>query len=558
MTTNGRKKANKRESGIGFSRRSPVSVYKRTALLIAIIILFLVSGFLSKLESRSLRKPLGEYRLALSSEPITLDPALFSDVYSLNVGVNLFDGLVEFDKNLNVAPAVARRWIISRDHRIYTFYLRRGVKFHNGREVTAEDFIYSFQRILHPDTKSPAAPLFSYIKGTGAFRRGQSQTVAGLFARDRHTLTIELNEPFAPFLSILATANAKVVPREAIGTDFGNHPVGTGPFRFHSWDKGHSIILTANNDYFGGRAQLDLVRFRIYANDQPEVIFNDFEKGLLDQTVVPQNRYEMVCNDPGYRQRYRLVSKPGLNLVYLGINGRMPPLHDPRIRKAISHAVDTRRIATEISGRGSVPAAGILPPGIAGFDPNFKGFSYDPQKARSLLAEAGHPGGLGIPPLEIWTVSKSERVKQELGAYRKYLAEIGIQVIPKVAKNWKEFIELIDSKKVSMFYAAWYADYPDPDNFIYALFHSKSPTNRTGYQNPEVDELLEQARHETDYMKRVDMYRGIERLIMRDAPVIPQHTNSNNCLFQPWVQDVEIGYLGPAHLPLRKLHLRER
>ncbi len=535
------------------------SRYRLLLFQFSLLAVFIISGLgvVSTLASPSQKQRSGECRLPLASEPVTLDPASFSDVYSINVGVNLFDGLVEFDEHLNVAPAIARRWIISRDHRTYTFHLHKGVKFHNGREVTAEDFVYSFQRILDPETKSPAAPLFSYIKGAKAFREGLNKTVAGLITEDSHTLTIQLEEPFAPFLSILATANAKVVPKETMGPDFGKHPVGTGPFRFHSWEEGRAIILTANNGYFGDCPLVDLVRFRIYSNDQWEIIFSDFEKGLLDQAIVPKKRYDQVIKDPLYRKKNRLISKPGLNIVYLGMNGTIPPFNDIRIRKAVSYAVNTQAIVKQITGRGSVPAKGVLPPGMAGFDPNFKGYSYDPDKARSLLSEAGYPEGRGIPPVEIWTVSKSQRVKNEILAYRKYLAEIGIQVIPKVAKNWKEFVGLINAKKVPMFYAAWYADYPDPDNFLYVLFHSKSPTNRMGYHNPVVDELLERARHETDYMKRVDMYREIERLVMQDAPIISQHINSYNCLFQPWVRNADIGYLGPAYIPLRKLRLAQ-
>jgi peptide/nickel transport system substrate-binding protein/oligopeptide transport system substrate-binding protein len=239
------------------------------------------------------------------------------------------------------------------------------------------------------------------------------------------------------------------------------------------------------------------------------------------------------------------------------MNQTVTPFNDIRVRQAFCHAVDSENIVKQITKQGSVPAKGILPAGIAGFDPNFKGYAYDPAKTRQLLAEAGYPGGRGIPPIEVWTVSKSESVKQELAAYQRYLADVGIQLVPKVANNWKEFIGLINAKKAPMFYAAWYADYPDPDNFLYVLAHSKSPTNRMAYHNPEVDNQLELARHETDYMKRVQMYREIEKQVMSDALIICQHTNSFNCLIQPWVKGVEVGYLGPAYIPLRGVKIEQ-
>jgi peptide/nickel transport system substrate-binding protein/oligopeptide transport system substrate-binding protein len=467
--------------------------------------------------------------------------------------MNLFDGLVEFDKDLNIVPAIADIWKISRDHMKYTFLLRKGVKFHNGREVTAEDFVFSISRILSPEIKSPVASLFLNIQGARPFHEGKTAKLTGLIAEDPYTLVIRLEEPFAPFLSILAMANAKVVPKEVIGPDFARKPVGTGPFRFGKWEAGKEIVLKANTEYFDRRPFLDTLKFHIYPNIEWEKIFSDFEKGMLDQSIIPSGKYELVKSDPRYTEGYQFISQPTLNLVYVGMNVLFSPLDDVKVRQAISYAVDTEKIVEEITKRGSIPAKGILPPGIAGYDPEVKGYVYNPQKALELLEQAGYPNGKGFPPLEIWTVSKSESVQRELEAYRKYLAEIGIKLTRKVAKNWKEFVRLINEKKAPLFYAAWYADYPDPDNFLYVLCHSKSKTNRMGYHNPEVDKLLEKARQEIDYMKRVKAYQDIQRLALQDAPLLCQHVNAFNYLFQPWVQGIEVSYLGAAYIPFRKI-----
>ena len=169
------------------------------------------------------------------------------------------------------------------------------------------------------------------------------------------------------------------------------------------------------------------------------------------------------------------------------------------------------------------------------------------------MASAGYPDGKGIPPLEIWTVSKSESVQNELAAYKKYLSDVGIQITPRVAESWKEFIDLINAKKIPMFYAAWYADYPDADNFLYVLCHSGSKTNRMGYVNPDADRLLDLAREESDYMKRADMYQQIDKLVMDESPVICQHINSFNYVFQPWVKNTEMSPLGIAYLSFREV-----
>lgn len=500
----------------------------------------------------------GKYNLPLSSEPQSLDPAFITDIYAVTVANNLFDGLVEFDDDLNIVPAIAELWKISRDHKTYTFQLRQGIRFHNGREVIAEDFVFSISRILNPDTHSPVASLFLNIQGAKEFNEGKTKEVTGLQVLDRYRLRIQLDEPFSPFLSILAMANAKVIPKEAVGADFSRHPIGTGPFKFNSWKTGKEIILTANENYYLGRPYLDSLYFQIYPNMEWEKIFDDFGRGFLEQSIIPSSKYNLITTDPQYRKRFNLVSQPTLNLVYIGINCRIKALNDVRVRQALSLAVDIEAIVKEITKRGSIPAKGILPPGIAGFDPQFKGYGYNPVKARKLLAEAGYPNGQGIPALEIWTVSKSESVQKELEAYQKYWAEIGIQVVPKVADNWKHFVKLINEKKVPLYYAAWYADYPDPDNFLFTLCHSKSRANRMGYENSKIDQKLEAARTEGDYIKRMHIYREVERHVMEDAPLIAQHVNSFNYLFQPWVKGIEVSYLGEAYIPLRKIWIDYR
>ena len=493
------------------------------------------------------------YRVPLASEPVTLDPALFSGIYAMNVANNIFDGLVEFDENLNVRPAIAKIWKISRDHRTYLFKLRRGVTFHHGREVTAQDFAYSFQRILDPALKSPAASLFRKIKGAQAFQAGTSRSVAGLRVKDTHTLVIELEEPFAPFLSILAMANAKVVPKEKVKANFGQHPIGTGPFRFTAWKPEEEITLTANPNYYAGQPRLKSLRFMIYQNVDWEKIYADFEQGHLDQSLIPSGQHQALDTPNAKEDSPNLISKPGLNVVYLGLNNDLDAFKDRRVRQAIYYAVDREKIVRDSARWRSAPTQGILPPGIAGFDPYFNGYRYDPQKARQLLAEAGYPQGKGIPAIELWTVAKTDRVKQQLEGYRDYLAAIGIQVVPKVAANWKEFIKRINDKQAAMFYAAWYADFPDPDNFLYTLCHSQSRTNRMNYHNPQVDRLLDQARSEVDYEKRVELYRQIERMVMQDAPLIAQHVNSFNYVFQPWVKGIQMNHLGAMYLPFRKI-----
>jgi len=198
----------------------------------------------------------GIYRKPLEFNPKTLDPALSIDQYAVTVIQQIFDGLVQFDKNLNIIPAIARSWKVSSDGLTYTFYLREGVRFHNGREVTAEDFVYSFTRILDPETKSSSSDFFVHVLGAKEYLDKKAKDVKGLISLDKYTLKILLSKPYSPFLSILAMKGSKVVPKEVIeklGIDFGRSPVGTGPFKFVSMKEGDEIVLEANPHYFEGR-----------------------------------------------------------------------------------------------------------------------------------------------------------------------------------------------------------------------------------------------------------------------------------------------------------------
>ena len=230
------------------------------------------------------------YRRPLGHDPKTLDPARVSDVYSLSISQQIFDGLVQYDNALTIVPALAEFWRASRDGLVWTFTIRRGAKFHHGREVTAEDVVYSFARILDPKTRSGAAELFLNVKGARDFRDGRAKSVAGLVALDRRTVQVTLDEGITPFVAVAAVGHAKIVPRdlvETLGEAFGAHPVGTGPFKFVRWERGKEVVLGANKDYFDGAPRLARLVFRIFAGEQRDAMHEEFQKGNLEDSPVP-------------------------------------------------------------------------------------------------------------------------------------------------------------------------------------------------------------------------------------------------------------------------------
>ncbi len=493
------------------------------------------------------------YRRPLGNDPATLDPARIRDIYSLSVAQQIFDGLVEFDHTLTIAPALAQYWKASRDGLTWTFTLKKGLKFHHGREVTAEDVVYSFTRILDPKTRSGAADLFVNIKGAQDFREGRARQVTGLAALDRYTVQVSLSEAFAPFVSVLAVGHAKIVPRELVeqqGDAFGTRPVGTGPFSFLRWDRGKEIVLAANSEYFNGAPKITRVIYRIFPGENFEAMYSEFQRGQLEDSPLPYRRIV-----PLPEQTY--VKRPMFSVRFYGLNRRLKPLDDRRVRQALIHAIDRPAVIEEVFLGRYIPARGVLPPGTQGYNPKLRGYAYDPQKARELLATAGYPAGRGLPPIAIWS-SVRDRVVVEHAQLRHYLEAVGFQPEFHYETDWPTFSRLLGEGKLPVFLYAWYADVPDPDNFLTKLFHSRSPRNFFGYANPAIDDLLVHARNEPDPQRRVELYRRAEQAIVDDAPIIPFWHYTYERLFQPYVRSVEVNGLGDPYIPLRKIWLDGR
>ncbi len=496
----------------------------------------------------------GVYRRPLGNDPATLDPARLRDIYSLAVGQQLFDGLVQFDQTLNITPALAQFWVASRDWLTWTFTLRKGVKFHHGREVTSDDVVYSFTRLLDPRLRSGGADHFMTIQGAPEFREGKAKQVAGLAALDRYTVRVTLTEASVPFVSILAVGQAKIVPRELVeeqGEAFGLQPVGTGPFKFVRWERGKEIVLAANPDYFDGPPKLARLVFRIFPGERLDSVFADFQAGNLEDSPIPSKDYRQIIAS----QAYQYFRRPIFSLRHYGLNTRMKPLDDRRVRQALVYAIDREAIVADPwLGRYAL-ARGILPPGTLGFNPKLRGYPYDPPRARELLVQAGYPGGKGLPPIAIWSSVRSEEMLREHERIRKDLEAVGVTAEFQYSPDWPTYSKAMSERKLPVFLRGWLADVPDPENFLAKLFHSASPWNYMGYANATVDGLLEKARAEPDVPRRVEVYRRAEELVMDDAPVIPVWHQTYERLFQPYVKGVEVSGLGDAYIPFRKVWL---
>ena len=528
------------------STRSPVGVA---------VVLYLLVAFVAPALAQ--HDPSGIYRRPIGHDPQTLDPARTSDVYGRSVTQHLFDGLVQFDATLMVSPALAEFWKASRDGLTWTFNLRKGVRFHHGRELTAEDVVYSFTRILDPTVKSGAADLFSVIQGAREFREGRAPAVTGLKALDRFTVQVVLIDATVPFVSLLAIGHAKIVPKDIVsqsGDAFGLRPVGTGPFKFMRWERNQEIVLAANDSYFGGSPRLARVVFRIFSGDRWDVSYDEFRKGHLEDTIPPSQGYVEVIQD----RRWIYLKRPMISIRFYGFNTRMKPLDDRRVRLALLYAIDRQGLIRDVHSDRYIVARGILPPGILGFNPKLSAPGFDPVRARDLLAQAGYPGGRGLPAIRITSSVNADAVVREHEYLRRGLAAIGVKVEFVYGTDWPTFSKALGEHRLQAFMYAWYADVPDPDNFLSKLFHSKSPRNLFAYDNAGVDTVLTLARSETDVQRRVEAYRRAEEQILEDAPLVPILHHTYERLFQPYVKGIEVNGLGDAYFELRKMWLERR
>jgi len=482
----------------------------------------------------------GYYRLPLTDNPVTLDPAKFTGVDSEGVAGRIFNTLVTLDADLKPIPEIAEKWVVSGDGRTYTFTLRRGVRFHNGREMIAEDVRYSFERLLRRETVSRRAWVVEPIAGADDLREGSADSLKGLEVVDQYTVRITLAAPFPPILSQLAMTNAAVIPREEVekkDVPFGRRPVGTGPFRFVTWKDNDVIELARNEDYFDGPPALAGIRFRVIK--EPVVAYHEYRAGNLEHCAVPEGSLNQIRSGS---LRGELRSVATLSTYYLGIM----MTHDPagknlHLRRALNYAVDREFLCEKVLGGTHMPAKGVLPPGLPSHDPGLEGYAADPQRARHELDEAGFGPENPVPELTLYC-KNSQRTLQVAQVIQNDLQRIGIKASVR-ALDFGALKAAINKAEPDLFYLSWIADFPDADNFL-QIFHSARhgpPGNRVRYTNTEVDALLDQSRREVDREKRTELLRRAEAAIVHDAPWIFLSHGQTHLLVKPYVRGFELG-----------------
>ena len=496
----------------------------------------------------------GVFRFPIFFVPQTFDPVLDQAVSLAYVSQQVGDGLVAYDRNLRVVPGLAESWTVSKDGREYLFTLRKGVRFHNGKALTADDVVASILRVFRSGKLPANGKFFERIDGAPELLEGKAETLSGLEAVSEGEVRLRLAEPYAPFLSSLAMPLAKIIPaelaRDTTGK-YGRHPVGTGPFIFTSADE-KTIVLKANRDYFRGPPELDEIRFVLYEGGDRDKAFADFREGRLEGTPLPGSANPAELRRAGYQ----VITRPRLSIMFYGMNSTVPPYDNSNLRMALALGTDRKTNVSKKLGGGHFPANQILPPGMPGYTPNNALLKYDPIKAVRLLEKAGYPGGRGLGELPIASASHSGFAVRELELFAEDLARIGVKVKPVFVDEWDEFKKGVIEGKYPLFRYAWYADAPSPDDLMAPLFETGSTANFTRFTDPEVDTLFAQARTEVDPVRRAALYRKAERIILQKAPLIPLLFISTRVVFQGWVKGIDLPAIGGPYMPLRQVSVR--
>jgi oligopeptide transport system substrate-binding protein len=479
------------------------------------------------------------FNINLDQNVTSLDPAFARNQNAIWMVNQLFNGLVQVDKDLNNIPCIAKAWQMSTDGLTYTFNLRNDVYFHDdplfqngkGRKVVASDFAYSFYRLIDPKVASSGSWIFSdKVKDSTSFK-----------AVNDTTFQIKLVKPFPAFMNLLTAQYCSVVPKEVVehyGKDFRSHPVGTGPFKFKYWKEDEILVLLKNEHYWEKEGEtrlpyLDAVKVT-FISDKQSAFMNFIKKDLDFFDKVDGSYRDDILTKSGkmtkkYRGKFQLIKSSYLCTEYVGILVdtsksivKNSPLRFKKVRQAINYAIDKPKLIKYLRNSIGVPAtSGFIPQGMPGFDSTrVKGYHYNLPRAMKLLAEAGFPNGKGMPEV---TLSTSTTYKDLIEFIQSELSNIGIRAKVDVSPS-ASLRDMMSKNEVNFFRGSWIADYSDGENYL-SVFYSKNRVplgpNYTGYFNKAFDQLFEQSYYENDPKKRYELYYKMDNMVIENASIVP-------------------------------------
>lgn len=446
--------------------------------------------------------------LALESDPTNIDPRFGTDVNSARVYQLTSSGLIKKDPKLNLVPDLAERWE-NPDDKTYIFYLRKGVKFHDGTEFTAEDVKYTFESILDPEMNSPKASPYKKIDSIEII--------------DPYTLKFTLKEVFSPFLIEMIQ---KIVPKKATeeqeGKKFAENLVGTGPFKLVEWAHDEQVVLEANPDYFEGSPKVDKIVLKIIPDDT--VRFLELKQGGVDlvQNAIPPDMVPIAEKTEGLK----VTTQESIIIYYLGFNLEDPILKNVKVRQAVAYAIDRQALIEHLMKGQASLATGLLSPSNWAYESDVQIYNYDVEKAKALLDEAGYPDPDGDGPeprLKIIYKTSTNPLRIRIGeVLQDQLKKAGIEISEIQTFEWAKFYDDIKSGNFQLYALRW-VGITEPDIF-HSIYHSSmmppDGRNRGRYRNSKIDELTEKGRLAIDIEERKKIYSEIQKILAEELPYI--------------------------------------
>lgn len=476
---------------------------------------------------------------------LTFDPAQTAASALGFMSKTIHGTLVKYGEGAELIPDLAERWEVLEQGHVYRFHLRRGVRFHNARTFEAKDVYETFLRLALPENDSSGAWIMRNIRGGIDVVEGRTRTLGGIVVRDSYTVDFQLVEPLAFFLSLLTMHTCGIVPvEEARDVErYRLRGVGAGPFRVAEAVEGERVRLVRNDDYFvPGEPYLDEITFRLDLRSFRDVA-DAFLRGELDVAHgIPPKLIDELRNDPKYAPY--ILTTTQIHTSYVGFDTSTAPFNRREVRQAMNYAINRDRINETVYAGLAVPAQSLLPPGLLGHDPALRGYTYDPDRARSLMRQAGQEAGFTVE-YRTWDTDEFNNSRL-VPLMIEDLEAIGVRV--NVTRHSATEASAPRARRGHglLYCANWYADFPDSDNFFYIFFHSEATSIRGLYfSRPEIDARIMEARKSNDVEHRAEIYRTLNQMVIDEAPLVPLFHERLFVLHKPEVRGVRTSLVPP-------------
>lgn len=478
-------------------------------------------------------------KINIGTEPPSLDWSLATDSTSFTILNNIMEGLTRFSDKHKAEPALAKSWEVSEDGKTYTFHLREKAVWTDGKLLRAEDFVYSWSRILNPDTGADYAYFLFDIVNAKEYNSGiiNDPSKLGVNAIDDKTLVVELKRPatyFPGLLTFMATFPMRKDVVESKGSKWTEpeNIVTIGPYKLTNWVH-HSLLEIEEFKEYWGEKPKGVKKVKMIMNENQTSTLALYESGeldFLDSTGLPPLEIPRLKNSPEF------ISRTAFRGFYIGFNTKKKPFDNPDVRKAFGSAIDRKSISELIQGAG-IPATSWIPENMLAHNPDI-GLKFNPEKAREYLAKAGFPDGKGFPNITfLFPDRASNRILAE-GLQSMWKTHLGVEV-KLVNEEWKVYLKTLDTNAPPIFRAGWGADFPDPHNFM-NLFECNSGNNETGWCNPEYDRLVETAAEEQNPEKRMKLYNKAQKILTeQDVAIVPYINAVQQNMIKPYIKGLE-------------------